>query len=212
MRSQVNITLSIGSSFAWHNAKFWRDATGRAVILARFWLKVNRAKAKDCWNWTGGTNGRGYGLFRLHGRTRVFAHRLVWAITRGSIPAGLEVCHRCDNTLCVNPAHLFLGTRQDNHLDAVRKGRKRAWGLQKLDAARVSDLRHRYTQGATQAALARDFGIARNTVSQIVTRKTWAHLPDASEAGRQPSCEAIVQHEDRLGRVLQAGATSELRG
>ncbi len=177
---QVNVTLSTGRTFAWQNAKFWQEGTSRAAIMARFWSFVNRAKAKDCWLWTGSTNGRGYGMFGIPeapGRLRVRAHRLVWDVTHGPVPRGWEVCHRCDCTLCVNPSHLFLGTHRDNHLDSIRKGRKRAWGLQKLDAACVSAVRHRYTVGGvTQKTLAHEFGVARNTISQIVNRKTWAHL------------------------------------
>jgi hypothetical protein len=107
------------------------------------------------------------------------AHRFSWWASRGAIPEGMEVCHRCDNTVCVNPDHLFLGTRRENHLDSVRKGRKRAWGLQKLNELQVRQIRARAANGELQYRLAREFGIARNTVSGIVNRKSWAHLDDS---------------------------------
>jgi hypothetical protein len=126
--------------------------------------------------WTGSTNGRGYGLFAIQGRARTMAHRFAWLMSRGDIPAGLEVCHRCDVTGCVNPDHLFLGTRRDNHLDSVRKGRKRAWGLQKLNAEQVLTIRARCAQGELQRVVGAAFGISRNHVSSIVNRTSWAHL------------------------------------
>jgi hypothetical protein len=77
MPAKVNITLSIPPRFAWQFANYWRDATGRAAILARFWSRVNRAKAKgaDCWLWVGATNGH-YGVFYVEGAQRIRAHRL----------------------------------------------------------------------------------------------------------------------------------------
>lgn len=191
----VNITLSIPPAFAWQSAKWWQDPERRATIFARFWSRVNRGESEACWTWTGATNGRGYGSFNVvtaKPQLSVRAHRFAWLMSRGEIPAGLEVCHRCDNTRCVNPGHLFLGTHQENHLDAVRKGRKRAWGLQKLDARQVLEIRARCAAGALQKDVARAFGISRNHVSSIVHRTSWAHLPASDSAtGRQASCGAV---------------------
>src|ERR1051326_6204138 len=98
----------------------------------RFWARVNtngptvRAELGPCWVWTGGTDGN-YGTLCLRGSS-VKAHRLSWEIHFGAIPDGLWVLHRCDNPPCVNPAHLFLGTRSDNMLDAGQKGRIRTVG------------------------------------------------------------------------------------
>jgi len=119
-------------------------------------------------------------MFRVIGRSRIMAHRFAWLASRGDIPAGQEVCHRCDNPACVNPDHLFLGSHRDNLLDSIRKGRKRAWGKQKLDAVQVEAIRTRAEAGTRHQDIASVFGIARHTVGQIVAGKTWAHLSTPS--------------------------------
>lgn len=175
---QVNITRNIGCRFAWHSGNpEWSDER-RAAIFRQFWSKVQRADAKACWLWTGYRASHGYGHFSI-GRQRIRAHRFAWMVSRGPIPEEQEVCHRCDVKSCVNPDHLFLGSRRDNHLDSVRKGRKRAWGLQKLKASQVLAIRARAERGELHRSIAAAFGISTNHVSTIVHRKAWAHLHDA---------------------------------
>jgi hypothetical protein len=179
MRALVNITLIGGHSYAWQNAKLWQDPERRAAMFAQFWTKVHRPDAKACWDWLGALYTHGYGIFSFKhdGRNiRVRAHRFAWLASRGEIPAGYEVCHRCDNTACVNPDHLFLGTHRENHLDSVRKGRKRVWGIQKLNAEQVYAIRARVAAGELQKDVAKAFGVSRNNVCGIVHRKSWQHL------------------------------------
>jgi len=79
-----------------------------------------------CHVWPGSKCKKGYGLRAYHGKTyRV--HRVAWVHHFGEIPAGMHVCHRCDNPACANPEHLFLGTNEDNVRDKIRKGRGRRW-------------------------------------------------------------------------------------
>ena len=88
--------------------------------IARFWSRTRRQPG--CWAWNGTRTTRGYGFFWVAGRYRQ-AHRIAYELTRGTVLPGLCVLHRCDNPACVNPAHLFLGTRGDNNANRHEKGR-----------------------------------------------------------------------------------------
>lgn len=78
-----------------------------------------------CWNWTGKIKEGRYGTIKLDRVREAYAHRVSWMLHRGDIPEGMCVCHHCDNTRCVNPDHLFIGTQPDNIGDMVSKNRQR---------------------------------------------------------------------------------------
>jgi len=75
-------------------------------------------------NWIESETKFGYGRFFANGK-EILAHRMMWIFVYGDIPKGMCVCHTCDNPRCVNPAHLFLGTKRDNNIDMFAKGRQR---------------------------------------------------------------------------------------
>lgn len=145
----------------------------------RFWSKVAVGDPDDCWEWLASQNSRGYGRFRIHYRLWQ-VHRVVWVLTYGPIPEGLLVCHHCDNRLCCNPYHLFLGTQADNMSDASRKGRTHlgeADGNSKLTEDDILDIRDLYATGDwTQQELADEFGVTSSNVSYVVNRKIWKHI------------------------------------
>ena len=75
-----------------------------------------------CWIWMRATTTPGYGLISSGGKTRL-AHRVVYELTQGSIPDGMEICHTCDIPSCVNPAHLWAGSHKQNMTDRAIKSR-----------------------------------------------------------------------------------------
>jgi hypothetical protein len=105
-------------------------------IYERFWEKVDKTAPNGCWKWTSSIRGNGYGAFFTHliheGRKCYGAHRYSWMLIKGEIPDELWVLHKCDNRICVNPDHLFLGTRTDNMRDAANKKRICTIGKSKM--------------------------------------------------------------------------------
>ena len=139
-----------------------------------------------CWNWTGCTQGNGYArvTFRL---TTMGAHRLAYMAFKGPIAHGLDVCHRCDNRKCVNPDHLFLGTRKENMEDCVKKGRNAKGAMirarrgeksafSKLITQQVIDIRMLAENGASSAYLAASYGVSVDNIRRILRRDTWSHI------------------------------------
>jgi len=97
------------------------------TLLERLLEKIIVDDVTDCWNFTGGKNNIGYGMIR-DGKGMRTTHRVSYEEHIGKIPPGMLVLHSCDNTLCVSPHHLRLGTHKDNTQDMISKGRARLFG------------------------------------------------------------------------------------
>lgn len=122
-----------------------------------------------CMEFNGCVQSNGYARATVRRKTD-YAHRHIYRLVKGEIPDGLDVCHSCDNRRCINPEHLFLGTRLDNMQDAVRKGRQ-AKGkalpqtvLDEDDKRRIVDYA---ASGRLYNEIAREFGIGRQHVGHI---------------------------------------------
>lgn len=135
-----------------------------------------------CWYFMGPVNKGGYGTVRMTGRN-MNAQRAMWIAVHGTEPSGLDVCHRCDVRLCVNPAHLFLGSRRENLADMDRKGRRRSPRGErnanvKLTADKVRDIWAEIQRGERLIDIAPRYGISHITLSSIKTGRNWRHITE----------------------------------
>lgn len=151
--------------------------------LLRFWEKVE--KTETCWNWKAHKLKKGYGHFHSKGK-EILAHRYSYELHKGKIPENLFVLHSCDNPSCVNPEHLWLGTKKDNRTDCESKGRAKYFGSKeakkgienvnaKLDEKNVLKIRELKNK-ISHSKIATKFSINRLTVQQILYRRTWKNI------------------------------------
>ena len=159
-----------------HYQRFLRtgstDDPVRISPIERFEKFFNK-NHNDCWIWSGHKDKDGYGTIRAYGK-RYKAHRFSYMIYRGEIHDELYVCHHCDNPSCVNPDHLFLGTNKDNMADMTRKKRQHS----KISEEDVIQIRRLHKLGVKPKELSQKFGLAKNTLSYIINRKSWKHVKD----------------------------------
>jgi HNH endonuclease len=149
----------------------------------RFWSKVERRSADECWPWKACARKKseGYGAFWLNGRHQP-ASRVAWLLTCGLVSSEDEVCHRCDNPPCCNPKHLFIGSRQDNNADKVSK-RRHAFGARvgtaKLTENNTAEIKRLKPSGVAPPgfikSLAEKFDVSSRTI-QSVWAGRWTHL------------------------------------
>ena len=152
----------------------------------KFWSKVGKEGPDNCWFWLSSCDSKGYGKVRFYKRNRL-SHRVAWEIVRGSInDRWLFVCHSCDNRLCCNPNHLFLGTAKDNAMDMARKGRvgrsnMPGWmnGNARLNPEDVAEMKRLRSDGHTLASIGKRFGVTSSHVGNIYHGRKWRTTENA---------------------------------
>lgn len=147
--------------------------------IEKFWHYVDKsAGPAACWPWTYTKSARGYGVLYI-GKKQKGAHRIAYQLTNGAIPRGLFVCHSCDNPICCNPAHLWLGTSSENIVDAANKDRMRhgeSCSFAKLNNAKVLEIARQLQDGVSVSVIAIEFGVSRRTISDIAIGRSWRRV------------------------------------
>ncbi len=181
----------------WRKWKAYGDPLGSAPIkntIEKFWSLLDKSGGPDtCWPWMGPRLASEYGTFGFMGH-KWLVHRLS-AHLSGMAIEGRVVCHSCDNPICGNPAHLWVGSQKDNMQDARNKNRlptgdnhyfrktpnKRPYGERNgqstLTESDVVEMRRLHAAGVTQRTISAQFGICNQQVSRIINRLRWAHVP-----------------------------------
>lgn len=149
-------------------------------LKERFEEKFVKGKPDECWEWNAAIKNNGYGVIGVGRRTEGIetAHRLSYMFYVGAIPEGKEVCHTCDNRKCVNPKHLYVGTRVDNMQDCVKKNRtNKPKGeahfraiLTEIDVLKIRASRK------TNKHLANEYGMSVSAIRSARKGYTWKHI------------------------------------
>jgi hypothetical protein len=169
-------------------------------IKERFWAKVDKTTTPDgCWTWLG-CDGHGYGYFGMYVGgiwKRVKGSLIAWEFANdpewpdktdgfSTLSEGMMICHRCNNSICVRPDHLYAGTSTDNNRDTVKAGHKNsphgeeAWDA-KLTWEQVREIRNLYSNKegfyrkatVSQRSLAKQFGVSRIAIRKVLSHSSW---------------------------------------
>ena len=131
-------------------------------VRERFEAKYIPEPNSGCWLWEASAS-LGYGKIWVNVKLRK-AHRVSYELFRGEVPEDMDVCHKCDNTYCVNPDHLFVGTAKDNIRDCIDKGRFVQNTNEYITNETIKYIR---TCGKSSYRLAKDLGINQSYINKI---------------------------------------------
>lgn len=155
-----------------------RNATLKEKFLANVDDESALIKPATCLEWRGLCNRGGYGVIQFKNK-KIRAHRLSYLLFCGPIPQGMFVCHRCDNPKCVQPKHLFLGTKQDNTDDMVQKNRqacKEKHGNAKLKIKNIQEIAALRLAGWTLQQIANYYDVSLGAIKGILSGRNWGGL------------------------------------
>lgn len=148
------------------------------TLKERFEDKFIKGDKKECWLWQASISN-GYGNLTYKNKSYI-ASRVSYQLYIGEIKSNMFVCHKCDNPLCVNPNHLFLGSPTDNVKDMMSKQRS-AKGedhsqakLINSDVVKIKEMLKK--QNFTDQTIADLFNVKRETINRIKLNKAWKHI------------------------------------
>jgi len=150
-------------------------------------FEKNVIRKEGCWDWKGSIAKGGYPVMTCRkqiGPDR--GHRASWVIHKGAIPEGMYVCHTCDNPICTNPEHLWIGTHKENNDDKVRKCRQSKLpppykrgsenGSAKLSDYQVKEIKKLIEKGLTSRDIGKQYGVSKTTILRIKRGENWKHI------------------------------------
>lgn len=155
-------------------------------------------KTDTCWIWTGAKSRHGYGATSINNpkKNNRGAHRASYELFKGDVPQDKLVCHSCDNRLCVNPDHLWIGTPKDNSQDMTKKNRCQKGNNHNraiLDEDKVIYIRFLCDNGFKKPEIANFFGVDPDTIRLIARRKLWKHLPNLTIPPERKETKKITE-------------------
>lgn len=152
--------------------------TNARDIYERFSEKYKVNQETGCWEWIACIGTNGYGAIGFNGK-KTSAHRIAYELFNNEIPEGMHVCHRCDNRKCVNPDHLFIGTRQDN-MDDMKSKKRQVYGEKhpstQFSEQDIFNIFEKYSKGMSALGISREYQCERTQIWQILTGRTWKYL------------------------------------
>ena len=149
-----------------------KQAYKQLTLEQIFLSNVEAVTESGCWVWSGKEHDKGYGRITYKGKS-IFMHRYSYERFKGFIPENMNVCHTCDVTCCVNPAHLFLGTQGDNLRDMIKKGRN--VGAAKLNVSQVREIK-KLLQYQQCTEIAKVYNILPRAIRNIRNGSSWKNI------------------------------------
>lgn len=167
----------------WCNTHYerWRrtgaplGVTPRPTIMERLMAGIKQMP-NGCWEWQKAKDSSGYGHIGIAAGVPRKAHRVSYVLHIGPIPEGGIICHKCDNTSCVNPAHLFCGSHAENMADRGAKSRQASGTRNGKSKITAEIARYIRSSPLSEREIARELGVHRGTINAVRSGRTWRNV------------------------------------